>query len=73
MTTKLNKEEREKEKLNDKIERALHALVSTDVCPLPMPTPEEIESKKELCKIILDELNKADESKKKWVNWLKKK
>ena len=65
MTTKLNKEEREKEKLNDKIERALHALVSTDVCPLPMPTPEEIESKKELCKIILDELNKADESKKK--------
>jgi len=65
MTTKLNKEEREKEKLNDKIERALHALVSTDVCPLPMKTPEEIESKKELCKIILDELNKADESKKK--------
>jgi len=41
----------------------LHALVSTDVCPLPMPTPEEIESKKELCKIILDELKKAEENK----------
>ena len=63
--SKLTEEEREKEKLNDKIERALQTLVSTDVCPLPMPTPEEIESKKELCKIILDELNKADESKKK--------
>ena len=63
--SKLTEEEREKEKLNDKIERALHALVSTDVCPLPIPTPEEIQSKKELCKIILDELNKADESKKK--------
>ena len=65
MTTKLNKKEREKENLNEEIERALHALVSTDVCPLPIPTPEEIQSKKELCKIILDELNKADESKKK--------
>ena len=63
MTTKLNKKEREKENLVKEIERALHALVSTDVCPLPMPTPEEIQSKKELCKIILDELNKADESK----------
>ena len=63
--SELTKEEREKENLNDEIERALHALVSTEVCPLPMPTPEEIESKKELCKIILDELNKADESKKK--------
>ena len=65
MTTKLNKKEREKENLVKEIERALHALVSTDVCNLPMPTPEEIQSKKELCKIILDELNKADESKKK--------
>jgi predicted aldo/keto reductase-like oxidoreductase len=65
--SELTKEEREKENLIDEIERALHALVnsSTDVCPLPMPTPEEIQSKKELCKIILDELNKADESKKK--------
>ena len=49
----------------DEIEKALHALVSDDICNLPMPTPEEIQSKKELCKIILDELNKADESKKK--------
>ena len=65
MTTKLNKKEREKENLVKEIERALHALVSTNACPLPMPTPEEIQSKKELCKIILDELNKADESKKK--------
>ena len=63
MTTKLNKKEREKENLVKEIERALHALVSTDVCPLPMPTPEEIQSKKELCKIILDELNKAEENK----------
>ena len=63
--SELTKEEREKENLIDEIERALHALVSTDVCPLPMPTPEEIQSKKEHCKIILDELNKADESMKK--------
>ena len=63
--SELTEKEREKENLFKEIERALHALVSTDVCPLPMPTPEEIESKKELCKIILDELNKADESKKK--------
>ena len=63
--SELTKEEREKENLNDEIERALQTLVSTDACPLPMKTPEEIESKKELCKIILDELNKADESKKK--------
>ena len=51
MTTKLNKKEREKENLVKEIERALHALVSTDVCPLPMPTPEEIQSKKELYKL----------------------
>ena len=63
--SELTKEEREKENPIDEIERALHALVSTDICNLPMPTPEEIESKKELCKIILDGLNKADESKKK--------
>ena len=63
--SELTEKEREKENLNDEIERALQTLVSTDVCPLPMKTPEEIESKKELCKIILDELNKADESKKK--------
>ena len=63
--SELTKEERERENLIDEIERALQALVSTDVCPLPIQTPEEIQSKKELCKIILDELNKADESKKK--------
>ena len=63
--SELTKEEREKENLNDEIERALQTLVSTDICPPPMKTPEETESKKELCKIILDELNKADESKKK--------
>ena len=66
--SELTKEEREKENLIDEIEIALHALVSNDICNLPMPTPEEIQSKKELCKIILDGLNKADESKKKWVN-----
>ena len=65
--SELTKEEREKENLIDEIDRALHALEksSTNACPLPPPTPEEIQSKKELCKIILDELNKADESKKK--------
>ena len=63
--SELTKEEREKENLIDEIERALHELVSNDICNLPMPTPEEIQSKKELCKIILDGLNKADESKKK--------
>ena len=46
MTTKLNKEEREKEKLNDEIEKALHALVSNDICNLPMPTPEQIRAPK---------------------------
>ena len=45
MTTKLNKEEREKEKLNDEIEKALHALVSNDICNLPMPTPEQIRAR----------------------------
>jgi len=66
MTTKLNKKEREKENLVKEIERALHALVSTDVCPLPIPTPEEIESRNKSLKNIADEfLKKADESKKK--------
>ena len=55
MTTKLNKEEREKENLVKEIERALHTLVSTDVCPLPMPTPEEIESRNKSLKNIADE------------------
>ena len=55
MTTKLNEEEREKENLVKEIERALQALVSTDVCPLPMPTPEEIESRNKSLKNIADE------------------
>ena len=53
--SELTKEELEKENLIDEIERALHALVSTDVCPLPMPTPEEIESRNKNLKNIADE------------------
>ena len=53
--SKLTKEEREKENLVKEIERALHALVSTDVCHLPMPTPEEIESRNKSLKNIADE------------------
>ena len=48
----LPNEESEKENLVKEIERALHALVSTDVCPLPMPTPEEIESRNKSLKNI---------------------
>ena len=60
--SELTKEEREKENLIDEIERALHALVSTDVCPLPMPTPEEIESRNKSLKNIADEyLKKVEE------------
>ena len=52
--SKLTEEEREKENLIDEIERALHALEKpyTNACPLPAKTPEEIQSQKELCKII---------------------
>ena len=53
--SELTEEEREKEKLNDEIEKALHALVSTDVCPHPIPTPEEIESRNKSLKNIADE------------------
>ena len=53
--SKLTKEEREKENLIDEIERALHALVSNDICNLPMPTPEEIESRNKSLKNIADE------------------
>ena len=63
MTTKLNEEEREKENLVKEIERALQALVSTDVCPLPMPTPEEIESRNKSLKNIADEYLKKTETK----------
>ena len=65
MRQTLTKEEREKESeiLRDKIADVLST--PYHIGSHPPPTPEEIQSKKELCKIILDELNKADESKKK--------
>ena len=64
--SELTKEEREKEKLNDEIEKALHALVSNDICNLPMPTPEQIRARNKAFKKISDKyLKKADESKKK--------
>ncbi len=53
--SELTEKEREKENLFKEIERALHALVSTDVCPLPMPTPEGIESRNKSLKNIADE------------------
>ena len=62
--SELTKEEREKENLIDEIERALHALVSTDVCPLPIPTPEEIESRNKSLKNIADEYLKKTETNK---------
>ena len=61
--SELTKEEREKENLIDEIERALHALVSTDVCPLPIPTPEKIESRNKSLKNIADEYLKKTETK----------
>ena len=61
MTTKLNKEEREKENLIDEIEIALHALVSNDICNLPMPTPEAIESRNKSLNNIADEYLKKME------------
>ena len=63
--SELTKEEREKEFkiLCDKIADVLSAPYRIGCHP--PPTPEEIQSKKELFKIILDKLNKADESKKK--------
>ena len=66
--SELTKEERGKENLIDEIDRALHALEksSTNACPLPPPTPEEIQSRNKSLKNIADEfLKKADESKKK--------
>ena len=53
--SELNKEEREKENLDKEIERALHALVSTDICNLPMPTPEQIRARNKAFKNIIDE------------------
>ena len=43
--SELTEEEREKENLIDEIERPLHALVSNDICNLPMPTPEQIRAR----------------------------
>ena len=61
--SELTKEEREKENLIDEIERALHELVSNDICNLPMPTPEEIESRNKSLKNIADEYLKKTETK----------
>ena len=64
--SELTKEEREIENLVKQIKKALDIQrPNTQVDP---PTPEEIQSKKELFKIILDKLNKADESKKSFLN-----
>ena len=62
--SELTEEEREKENLCKEIERALHALVSTDVCPLPMSTPEEIESRNKGLKHIADTYLKKTETNK---------
>ncbi len=53
--SELTKEEREKENLIDEIERPLHALVSNDICNLPMPTPEQIRARNKAFKKISDE------------------
>ena len=50
----MSEEEREKENLNDEIERALHTLVSTDVCPLPHPSSEDIRARNKFLKNIED-------------------
>ena len=52
--SELTKEEREKENLNDEIERALQTLVSTDVCPLPHPNSEDIRARNKFLKNIED-------------------
>ena len=53
--SELTKEEREKENLIDEIERALHVLLSNDICNLPMPTPEQIRARNKAFKNIIDE------------------
>ena len=62
--SELTKEEREKENLNDEIERALQTLVSTDVCPLPIPTPEAIRARNKAFKNIADTYLKKTETNK---------
>jgi len=61
---KINKEEREKENLNDEIEKALDALLSADVCSLPIPTSEEIESRNKSLKNIANTYLKKTETNK---------
>ena len=51
----MTKGKREKENLVKEIERALHALVSNDICNLPMPTPEAMRARKKAFKNIIDE------------------
>ena len=53
--SELTKEEFEKENLIDEIERALHELVSNDICNLPMPTPEAMRARNKALKNIIDE------------------
>ena len=53
--SELTEEEREKENLVKEIERALHTLVSTDVCSLPMPTPEQRRARNKGFNNIIDE------------------
>ena len=60
----LTKEEREKENLIDEIERALHELVSNDICNLPMPTPEQIRARNKAFKNIADTYLKKTETNK---------
>ena len=62
--SELTKEEREKENPIDEIERALHALVSTDICNLPMPTPEQIRARNKAFKNIADTYLKKTETNK---------
>ena len=53
--SELSEKEREKENLFKEIERALQALVSNDICNLPMPTPEQICARNKAFKNIIDE------------------
>ena len=52
--SELTNEEREKENLVKEIERALHTLVSTDICPLPHPSSEDIRARNKFLKNIED-------------------
>ena len=54
--SELTKEEQEKE-----MERLVDELISTDVCPLPIPTPEAIRARNKAFKKISDEYLKKEE------------